>query len=281
MSDIWNVRLTAARDAQNRSRYAFVAATIVAVAIGVAEFNSTLSWYSQFATQDNFPTQETRKEAEKTVVQEWIKSNRMTVSLLGVNFGMSDAPVLGSLSLSIMSLWFFVCIRRENHLIGRLLQDGQKNATETEKQTVFHGITGYLVFTTMSDDDDPISSLDQTPRQSKRFFLRPSIMALIYLPVLTIAFIVVTDVISWTMPPIIRDPGSDPNESLFFHLYHDQFGRFLQLMCMELFALVFGTSTFLLCRSIMIFEKATARILREFEEKYVPLNKPETSSQSI
>jgi len=143
----WSTRLACAHDTQSRTRLAFIAITIISIAIIVAEFNSYFSWYVQFLTGgSNFPLPITdcdthqnidgctfpqhinnaAAEAQKALIDEWIKSNRVTVSLLGVNFGMSDAAILGSISLFILSLWFFACIRRENHLIADLLIDAKK-----------------------------------------------------------------------------------------------------------------------------------------------------------
>jgi hypothetical protein len=264
--EMWSIRIIAAEDAQRRSRYAFIIVTIIAAAIAIAEFNSTWSWYTQFSSQDIFPQQPTRIEAQKALVQQWIRSNRMTVSLLGVDIGMSDAALLGSISLSIISLWFFFCIRRENHLIGKLLIDA-KNESVTVKKTIFHGITGYLVFTTMSNDDDPISNLDQVPVDSRRFFLRRSVRILIYLPVITIGFIVFTDLMSLWMPSPIRD-DTIPGKSLVEMIKEPRW--LIQLALMEGAALVFGTATYSLCKNILKFEEATAQILRQFEDRYFP-----------
>jgi hypothetical protein len=264
-SEMWAIRIAAAGDAQRRSRYAFIVVTIVAAAIAIAEFNSTWSWYIQFSSQNDFPPQATRMEAEKALVQQWIRSNRMTVSLLGVDIGMSDAALLGSISLSIMSLWFFFCIRRENHLIGKVLIDA-KNEPDAIKKMIFYGITGYLVFTTMSNDDDPISNLDQLPTDSRRFFLRRSVKVLIFLPVITIGFIIFSDLMSLWMPSPIRAPA--PNKSLMEMINEPRW--LIQLAAMEAAALVFGTATYSLCANIMKFEQATAKILRQFEDRYFP-----------
>jgi hypothetical protein len=278
LADEWPIRIAAARDAQRRSRYAFVVATIVAVAIFIAEFNSTWSWYSQFSSQNTFPkapAMETRQEAQKQLVQQWIKSSRMTVSLLGVDFGMSDAPVLGSVSLSVISLWFFFCIRRENHLIASVLRDATEETGSTRK-TVFHGIVGYLVFTTITNDDEPIKSLDQKLGDHKRFFLRRSIKILIFLPAIAIAFVVFSDIVSLWLPSPVREllppPPGGASQSLWMTLVDkmkDDPRWVIQLLLTEAFALVFGTATYFLCEKITKFEEATADILREFEDRCI------------
>ena len=99
---VWLVRIAAARDAQNRTRLAFLVATIVAVAIGISEFNSSFSWYLWFAQENGFAENQITREVQKDLLQEFVKGNRMTISLLGVNFGMSDAAVIGSIALAIM-----------------------------------------------------------------------------------------------------------------------------------------------------------------------------------
>lgn len=285
MTDILTIRIEAARDALSRTRYAFVVATIVSVAIIVAEFNSTFSWYSQFpdlapvgqahqtaaSSQSLQPPELVSKPAaddhslkqlaRETVVQEWVKSNRMAVSLLGVNFGMSDAPLLGSLSLAIISLWFYVCIRRENHLVASILRD-VRAADRAAQQKAFYGITGYLVFTTMTDGDEPIFSLDQ-PIGHKAFYLRPYIRILIYLPAITIAFIVLSDAFSLLMPPEVREAAGS-TKTLLNIIYNGPTRWFVQLLFMEGVALLFFGVTLSICMNISRFERATGHLLKKF-----------------
>jgi hypothetical protein len=179
---------------------------------------------------------------------------------------MSDAPILGSLSLAIISLWFYFCIRRENHLIAGVLRDA-RTSDSVVQQRAFYGITGYLVFTTLTNGDEPISSLDQ-PISDKPFFLRRYIRFLLYLPALAIAFIVLSDVFSLCLPAAIRET-SDPAEPLIVTIYRDpdRVRWFYQLIFMELFAsLIFGL-TLLICLQISRFETATTDLLKEFYDK--------------
>jgi hypothetical protein len=306
MLDFWTVRIEAARDALSRTRYAFVVSTIISVAIIVAEYNSTFAWYGQFLASDESATatgqtdgqpgkigppagatannqaradgkkpedkprqtvdRAPKQIAHETIIQEFIKSNRMSVSLLGVNFGMSDAPILGSISLAIISLWFYYCIRRENHLIAGILRDAQ-TAEKLIQQRTFYGITGYLVFSTLTHGDEPITALDQ-PISYKPFFLRPYIRIVIYLPAIAIAFIVVSDLLSLIMPPLVRDE-TDKYPNLLQTLYYGSDPRWWwQLVFMEVFAFFSFALTFNVCMLVSDFDKATTHILKRFQSAH-------------
>jgi hypothetical protein len=270
-------RLAAARDAQHRTRLAFIAATIAAVAISIAVFNTYFSWYTFFASKQFFPpatVSDVTRVAQEALIQDWVKSNRVTSSLLGVNFGVSDAPIIGSVTLFIISLWFFVCIRRENHLIADVLYEaaGEHGVGENnEKQLrlmVFHGIADYLIFTTISKDDEPRSTLgprsDEDDEDKKLFWLRPSLQVLIFLPAIAIGIIFVSDVTSfflgaamrWPHVPLWREIIQSPGE-LVYAIFADAA------------ALAFGIMTTFNCKDIRRFETCTGEVLRLYYKKYV------------
>ena len=56
-------------------------------------------------------------------LQDWASSRTATIELLGINVSVDDAPVLGTSSLFIFSLWLLLVTRRENHTVGSLLRD--------------------------------------------------------------------------------------------------------------------------------------------------------------
>jgi hypothetical protein len=263
-SDHWTIRVRGTRDAQTRSRLAFAAAVIVAIALAMTQFNSTYSWFVGFMHAERFPANEIKREAQKAFVEQWTKSTRMTIPWLGIDFGASDAAILGSISLAIITLWFYVCIRRENHLIAELLIDAERASHDT-KLLVFHGIASYLLFTSISDHDEPIDSLAGHDRADQRkFFLRPTLKLLIFLPAITIAFIVISDILSLILSPSVRASG----ESLFQTILREP-ETVVRVAMMESIALVFGTARFSLCSNISRFEEATGKIMKEFHDHHI------------
>ena len=56
-------------------------------------------------------------------LQDWAESRSATIDLLGIRVSVDDAPVLGTISLFVVSLWLLLVTRRENHTVGSLLRD--------------------------------------------------------------------------------------------------------------------------------------------------------------
>jgi hypothetical protein len=305
MNEIWPLRVENAQEALRRSRYAFIAATVLAVAMIVAEFNSHFSWYRQFAlnldndtfqgvghpnpkiaTKPDVPTEpfltaralrqptdaSVTTELQKAMLHDWVESKRVAIGLLGVNIGMSDAAILGSLSLWILATWFYYAVRRENHLIGRLLIDASHEDDPETHRLVFFGISDYTVFITVTSTDAPISALDhqKQPLQSG-FRSRFVITTLFFLPGIAIGFIVISDICSL----LLEAPMRWPHYSMWDHLLKDGWA-IAWLLFIEGFALVFGVCTVFLCGKVFAFEKATGEIMLEFYNKYIWPNEPPT-----
>jgi len=245
----------AARDAQNRTRYAFIAVTVVAVAIMFVLFNGALSW-SRLA-----PRHPPEEKVQQTITQQWLKSTRITNSLLGIDVGVDDIPIVGSFSLYILAVWFFYSIRRENHLIARLLIDSKTGEDKKFTPEIFHGVCSYLVFTTLTKDDEPIDNVDPKTKLSLIFYLRPTFVALIYLPAITIAFMIIADIVTLYFLSI-----RTPNISMLENMSPPQWVHFA---IRNGIALVAGTTIYHLCTQILRFERATGKILREYHDKYV------------
>lgn len=255
------LRLDAARDALARSRTAFLVSTVISVAILVSAYNAYLSWRRDFVFQGSWPGNEPTAFAQQKLISEWVTSHDISVSLIGVRFSVSDASVLGSLSLFIITIWFYYIMRRENHLIGRLLQDTQ-NHTFNVREAVLHGIASNLVFTTMSRTDDPIKNLDAPPRNvTEDFPSRGLLRLLLYLPVVTIGFVLLFDILTvFALSAPFRYPHN--------HLLDTLKGvPAAKAIIFDIVALFFGTLTFFRCRDIERYEEATATVLRQYARR--------------
>lgn len=264
----WTVRLEAARDAARRTRLAFLVVTVIAVAMSIAEFNSSLSWDESFVANHGsevLPSDTVRAVAEKAFIEAAIKANRVTVSLLGIDFGMSDAAVLGSIALWILVLWLFFSSRRENHLVGKLLVDASQSTDAATRALVFHGVASQMVFLSITNSDKAIEKLEVVePHEAPALELRWIVAVLFYIPALTIAFVLVTDIFSlWYFQSPIRPAGG----TLFSRLSKWDLGELL--IWDGLFLLLFGTLTLYNCCKIHLFQRATASILREFHGRFM------------
>src|SRR6266404_5347203 len=98
------VRLKGSIEAVKRARLAFLASTVASLAVFITEWNAYLSWYRRFPLKEKLPDNEVTREAFKYVLQEFVESRVITISLLGIRVGVSDMAVLGSLTLLVFSI---------------------------------------------------------------------------------------------------------------------------------------------------------------------------------
>jgi hypothetical protein len=185
--DQWSIRIEAGRDAQTRSRFAFLACIVISVAIIIAVFNFELSWLRNITGPDPSGITAVQQELRTETRKAWVNSERVKISLLGVNIAESDLSLIGSISLYVLTMWFFYCMRRENHLIANLLVDADQKNDKEIGLAVFHGIASYTVFTTIGGDE-PIREVRPPPSRENRL---PPVhwinIFLLFLPAITIS----------------------------------------------------------------------------------------------
>lgn len=264
--DQWDIRIKAARDAQTRSRLSFLVSTVISVAMLIAIFNFEFSWLRNVAV-DNDPTITSgsiQAELRKEIRKEWIESGQVKISLLGVDLAESDSSLLGSFGLYVLTIWFFYCMRRENHLIANLLIDADQNDKREVSLSVYHGIASYTVFTTIGGDF-PIGIVRPAPpREDSVEHIHLANLGLLFLPALAIFLMMVTDVLSLYRVSPVRNS----TEGLWHSL---SLSAWAQVALVEATALLFFVLTAVKCIKISKFEKATERVLREFHNMLFPV----------
>lgn len=256
MEDL-KLRIEAVRDAIKRSRLTLLVSNVASASILLAAWNAYFSWYRYFAMRQSFDTNEVTGEAQKELVREWVDSHVISISLLGIRIGVSDLAFVGSIALFIVVAWFFYAARKENHLIGVLLRDTQKGNADL-RRLVYHGVSAYLVFVTITRDDRPISSLAPDSVQKPIFFLRPTMKLLFFLPALLTLFLVLMDFLTvWCLPAAFRYPHSP----LRGQLTHSEW---LQFWFMDGIAVAMFLLTYVLSKRTSEFGDATRNLLREY-----------------
>ncbi len=280
-------RIEGTREAQRRSRIAFLVSTIVSLSIIVVCWNAYGSWYRAFALKKTFSTNEVVRYNQEALLQEWIKTRGIDIPLLGIRAGASDVGLLGSISLLVISLWFFYSMRRENHTIALLLIETKDKCKEI-REVVYHGIIDYLVFTSLTKHDDPISDLYGSPRRQRRVpFVRPALRILIYLPVISLSCVILFDLLTIKY---IDSPFRDPPTTLAgqvapskssgstIEASHEP-GETTKAAVIIGFALVLTTMVGSLCSRIVKYEVATARIPKTYQKHGVDLCVAEEKSK--
>jgi len=260
--------------------------TIISVAVIVATFNASFSWErflvkdlkaqiegyasanhtsSEKLTDQQNPTFENNATSQffKSASEQWEKNKVITNSLLGISVSTNDAPILSGISLSIVSIWFFFAMRRENHLIFGLLHDARTKSPDV-KQRVFHGIASYLVFTTLSEHDQPYTDIDKynVYPSVTRVLLRRTVNCLFYLPAGAVACATIIGILSLASPSPLRKS----TDLLWYAI--DLTEKVVASTQLVIAAVMIAIILFINIQ-IVDFANATRTILQQFRERYI------------
>ena len=141
-------RLEATREAQRQTRFTLVLLAVISMMMVISAYNAYLSydseWILERATDPLTNGKITPAGSADTVpdvltiqaLQDWAESRNATIDLLGIRVSVDDAPVLGTVSLFVVSLWLLLVTRRENHTIGSLLHDTDTPGDDDESVRV-------------------------------------------------------------------------------------------------------------------------------------------------
>ncbi len=258
------VRLDASRTAQERSRLAFFATTIIALAMVTGAWNASLSFYRDVAFDfsnlagDNLQGTET---LQKELLTAWVHSRMINVSLLGITVGVDDASTVGAVALIVALVWFYFVIRRENHTIGRLLLDYHASAPAV-RWLIFHGINSHTVFSNVGQSDEPITSVSQRPVDKEVWLLRFLSHWLYYLPFAGLSFLIALEIFSLFRVSPFRPPPEKWVITILLEKH--QCWEIITIVFWRLLSVVLAIPVFYLCRRISKFDCATENVLREF-----------------
>lgn len=255
--EVLKLRLQATKEAQGRSRIAFFIVTYATGAILAGLWNSYLSWERQWA--DRLPPSSwTEQQVLGQQIKLWIESQVVGISLLGLRVSVSDAAVLGSVALLVLAYYQCLCLRRENHEIGTLLRD-TRDAPREIRDLVLAGIRGAMIFTSTSTNDAAFDSLTNPVAVKHYPLLNRTAGVLIYLPAVIALIIVATDVYFavWYRSPL-RSHSPGPNWFKMEYTYQ------VQLVAMDLFALVAGAIILYFTQHSARYDRATRTITREY-----------------
>jgi len=264
-SRVLDIRIASAQDAQNRSRKVFAILTVVSLAFFIASWNLHVSWYRDFALRNVFYDNDVTKVVQERLLQEWVDSQMIAVPLLGVHIGVGDTAILGSIALMVLTLWYVYALRRENHSIAALLRDTPPG-TSADGLCVFYGIASNAIFTTVTDNDRPDSTL-VPPRQlpSMNRLMRYTLQLLVYLPAAVLSLLILLDLLSiFEIPAATRWPH-------FPHLWAPGPFPWLKATLMLGVAFLFDLATLSLCRTAHLYERGTSLVLREYWDSLVDL----------
>ena len=123
-------RLEGAREAQRQTRFTLGIMALISMMMLILSYNAYLSFDSRWTLSRRNEAIVALDKAEKVAdvltiqaLLDWAASRNATIELLGIQVSVDDAPVLGTSSLFVVSLWLLLVTRRENHTVGTLLRD--------------------------------------------------------------------------------------------------------------------------------------------------------------
>jgi hypothetical protein len=277
------IRLDGAMAAQKRIRLVLIVMGVTCAALIIASYNAYLSFDREFTLREvasrpcdlekreadgtgfvKIPAREFKKEKGSDILTEqaiknWSDSQNISSSLLGIKVSIDDAPVLGSATLFVISIWFLLSVRLGYYTIFFLLKDTQQlDPTRPDpiqlrmQWRVYQGIISSTVFSRywkrflpVWDGLNATTGLEQQIKEIKEksneddfsakiqsMFLNSIVGFIYWLPVITMAFIIVLDLISYYQrSPFDKDlmPTNSTNYKSF---------KIMSISCFSIFTLL-------------------------------------------
>lgn len=259
-TNLANILIQAAQHAMRRSRWILSAISVASVAIIAECWNLYFSWLRSIVFMPDWGEPTRVAEAQRRLIENWIDSGFMTISLLGIKLHVVDASFIGSLALTILMLWLWFYMRRENHVIGKALYLAM-DSEDSIRKCVYYGITSMNVFSTMSNNDDPVTSLHIVDNRSTLPGVRKAFTALYYLPTIVIASMLVCDVLSievlWSA---FRTNYKPVGATSLTHV------DIIKIAFMDGSALIMATACFFLGNYCRRYQQGNLSVLREFSQ---------------
>ena len=233
-----------------RSRYVFVVLNISGICIFSGLFNSIFPWIRNTIHREEMMKalggQDTAyhlPHLEKTLAQDlWT----VTAPLIGIKISVWDLSLIGTLSLTIIAVWQYYAIRRENeviHLICCKAISASKSEPELA-QYLYHGIVHYFLFTTSLIDNE---TTDSYPRIHSKYFIR----CLQYLPVWLPILLVASDLFTTFVP---FSASMHPDKTVWSALENKEK---IEILIRTNISAIFICYSFLLCRKAVYYDKQT------------------------
>jgi len=259
---LYKSRIESAKEAITRSRVSFLINALASFALILAEWNAYFTWYTDFIDEKcTGPDCANLGVAQEQIVRSWVDSLIITISPLGIKFGVSDVSIVGTVSLLILAVVFVYCTRRENHAIGYLLVDTQDKTKEL-KEAIYHAVSSHLVFLPVGDSDRPIDELNYNlDGQKKQSIFQYGFDVFVFFPAIACLIIFTVELLSVFC---VKAPLRVGHPILWSHLKPAMRIQFFEMqgLCFIIGALTFGA-----CSRARRYSKASVSVLRAYREK--------------
>jgi hypothetical protein len=165
-----SARLAGAQAAQKQTRVTLGVMALISLMMLIVTYNAYLSFDRQWALE----LRDESARSEKTMsdvlaeqaLKDWASSLDVTISLVGIRVSVDEAPVLGTASLAVFSLWLLLLARRENYAIGFLLRDATQSLAAATKPSadqrwlILHSLMANSLFMPFDSSISRVDSLN-------------------------------------------------------------------------------------------------------------------------
>lgn len=253
-------RLDAINDAQKRTRLALIVGVFASAAIMAGLWNLYASWDQRFASAQA-PATWGAQQVAIAQISAWVQNNTVGVSLLGIHLSTSDASVVGAVVLLLVALYHCFCARRENHEIGALLTESVERKPEI-RRLIYLRIRAFMVFTPLEEDDAPYTGLGvrELARGQRVPFFGSIGVVLNYLPVITVAFIIATDI--YYAVGYVEPYNSDAMPRAIWSTFSTRTKCWY--IAMDIFASAVGVLVWMYCRHATAYREGITRTMNQF-----------------
>lgn len=249
---------------KSMSRTLWVYSTILLLFFSVMTvlWNLYFSWIKNLFTNIKDLNKLTIPQIE--LFKEWTSSTYFSIPVININLQISDASTIISSAFFILVIWLFFSTRRENHIIGKSLFLTLNEENEMKK-FIYYGISFSNLFSTISDRDDPITSLEYVESEKKMIrYARGIVKFVFFAPTVAILSIIALDLYSlFSLSSLFRVNSQVPLHQLL------TFWDFIKIIGMEFFAFGMAISCGFLGYKSWQFEKGTNKIMKDFANEKI------------
>ncbi len=251
-----NQLVKGAQKSINRTLWVYSAIIVLFFSVIVVLWNLYLSWIKNLFL--NIENLENLTTPQIELFRIWTSSTFFSIPMININLQISDASTIVSLAFFILIIWLFFSARRENHIIGKTLFLALNEGNEMKK-FIYYGISFSNLFSTISERDDPISSLQYVESEKKVKYARGIIQFVFIAPTIAILSIIFLDLYSlFSLSSLFRKQSNVPLHELL------TFWDFIKIAVMEFFAFGMAIACGFLGYKCWLFEKSTNKILKDF-----------------
>jgi hypothetical protein len=155
--------VSAAENAVQRTRSVFLVLNLGCAVMVTAQLNLYFSWvrrvrvraYDQLMESKEVYGEGIKQVRDRLEKALWDDLYNVSMPLLGIEYSADDLIIIGTVSMSVLTLWFVYAHRRENHCIADLerIAVDEKLSEPGLASYIYYAIAHHFVFTTTTLDD--------------------------------------------------------------------------------------------------------------------------------